>query len=161
MVKIRDLSNKQIVQQLQKYFKFITALDAERQKRIEQGAPEEELFTAEELEAKRIAEVSRIRKLEEGGEEEPAAAESTTIFHLKMDDNQLDEIAEKADAQAASRQPGGTNQQYSVSQLIEMEKDKSSAPSPMKEIESDVTSHNLDLAPKKPRKRVLKKNKPE
>ena len=87
MVKIRDLSNQQIVEQLKKYFKFITALDSERKKRISQGADEEELYTSEELEARSIAEVSRIKR---PGESTPG--ESTTIFHLKVDENELDEL---------------------------------------------------------------------
>ena len=145
MVKIRDLTNQQIVQQLKKYFRFVTALDAERQKRIKQGASEKELYTSEELEAKKMA------------GEQPKAAESTTIFHLKMDDNQLDELAEEAESIGQSAK----NKQYSVSQLINQGKDKKesdNAPEPMREIESDVTSHKLDLAPKRGKKRVFKKN---
>lgn len=147
MVKIRDLTNQQIVEQLKKYFKFITALDNERKKRIAQGANEEQLYTSEELEARSIAEVSRIKNPGKS-----ASAESTTIFHLKMDENQLDELAENAVI--------GNNGQVSVSDLLnqsESEQAGSKAEGAFREIESDVTSHKLDLAPKKGKKRIIKK----
>ncbi|MBT7608312.1 MAG: hypothetical protein HN576_01055 [Bacteriovoracaceae bacterium] len=146
MVKIRDLSNKQIVEQLTKYFTFITALDQERQKRLDSGEIEQELYTKEELEARAIAEVSKVQHKDE---ESPIPAESTTIFHLKMDDNQLDEIAvgsrlEKAQAQV------------DVKDLLSG-KSESSHGGAFREIESDVTSHKLHISPKKTKKRSTKK----
>jgi hypothetical protein len=152
MVKIKDLTNQQIVEQLTKYFKFITALDCERKKRISLGEPEEELCTSEELEAKEIAEVSRVNHSTEEG---PVPAESTTIFHLKIDDNQLDEIAD-------SSRKGPAIKQVDIKDLLAGDSDDDDRPSlksegAFREIESDVTSHHLNLSPKKGKKRIIKK----
>jgi hypothetical protein len=144
MVKIRELSNQQIVQQLTKYFKFITALDSERQKRISQGADQDELYTSEELEARSIADVSRVKP---SGEVIPA--ESTTIFHLKIDDKQLDQLAESANAEPRV-------EQVSVSDLISQSA-KGKTESQFQEFDSDVTSHKLNLVPKKGKKKIIKK----
>jgi hypothetical protein len=148
MVKIRDLSNKQIVEQLTKYFKFISALDNERQKRIKSGQPQEELYTREEIEAREIAEVSRVSHEQGAGK----VAESTTIFHLKMDDNHLDELADNASQ-------SGADEQLEVSDLLAKSRKKSfkTEEAPLNEFESDVTSHKLDLAPKVTKKRIFKK----
>ncbi len=138
MVKIRDLTNRQIIDQLTKYFKFIAALDSERKKRIKKGASEKDLYTKEEIEAKKIAKVNKVTHPNRKNHSSSPAVESTSIFHFKIDDEQLEEISENAKKSKVQQED-----QMSVSRLIKTETIKSQKG--LKEFESGPERSKLNL----------------
>lgn len=116
MVKIRDLSNKQLVQQIEKYQKIIDGLYKERQKRISNNQPPEELLTPKEL---AIAEEERKRSQE------------NEQFQLKLDDEEIESIKKENEKVQESRSEDQEDLvrvtrliQLSKSQLEELRKGK-------------------------------------
>jgi hypothetical protein len=109
MVKIPDLTNKQLVSQIEKYVKIVAQLTGERNKRA-QARDTDDLYTKTEL-AKRIS-----------------AREADPVSELREEDNLLsfDEEEISAMDQAASKQDiksEGEDEEVRVTQLLKLSKE--------------------------------------
>lgn len=139
MVKIKDLSNPQIVQQLKKYQKIIDELVKERSKRIDDGQPKKELFTTQELsriqeEAAPVAKAAPapapVKKAApapvEEAAEEPTATPAQEVgddgaFQVSFDDGELDEFKENMAKEKEKEEEN--DEQIRVTQLLTLSKE--------------------------------------
>ncbi len=95
MVKIKDLTEKQLLAQIEKYEKIYHQLLAERSKRIKDGATASELMTERERKLQQSnkhpssvkPKAEKIEKVETQSGNGPSEA-----YHLKIDDKALSEM---------------------------------------------------------------------
>lgn len=111
MVKIRELSDKQLLAQLEKYEKIYGQLVSERDKRVSSNGSDKGLLTAREAEEKRLAVV----------EDTPIQqSDKTEAFHLKFDDEELSQM------EAAKNESKGIkdeeDDEVRVTQLLQLSK---------------------------------------
>lgn len=113
MVKIRELSDKQLLSQIEKYEKIYHQLITERDKRVANSGNEQALLTAKEK-AKKAKEAPAAAPPQEEGED-------TQAFHLKFDDADLNQMEESMNESKPSEQQ---EEQDSVTQLLRLSKDQ-------------------------------------
>ena len=131
MVKIKDLSNPQIVSQLKKYQKIIDELIKERAKRLEGGQPAKELYTPKELSAlqktpaPKPAPAPKVKaEPVEEVVEEPSAVQAEGdegAFQVSFDDGELDEFKENMAKEKQKEEED--EEQIRVTQLLTLSKD--------------------------------------
>jgi len=110
MVKIRELSDSQLLSQIEKYEKIYHQLMEERNKRLGRESQSSGLLTKREEQLER-------QKQEGRGEE---SKESTQAYQLKLDDSEIEEINE---AQRASTVEGlgyDEDDEVRVTQLLRL-----------------------------------------
>ncbi len=107
MVKIKDLNNKQLEGQLQKYDKIISALKKEKMKRMSEAKPIREQIKR----IKEVGTVTNIRPLKQMIEET-----RSNIFQLKFENEEL------ALFNQASQKVKELPRQVTISKLIELGK---------------------------------------
>jgi len=114
MVKIKDLTEKQLLSQIEKYEKIYNQLIAEREKRIAGGANPEALKTVSEKTADKI----RIKEMQEA-EASDSKQESSEVFHLSIDDTELSAYASEDHSPL-----GGDSEEVRVTQLLKLSKEQ-------------------------------------
>ncbi len=133
MVKIKDLTEKQLLSQIEKYEKIYTQLLAERDKRVKSGADMESLKTAAEKKADQIRKEKGKEKEQEQEQkkklnsrplssEEPSASDesdSTSAYHLKIDESELSNITANNEATDAQEEE---EEEVRVTQLLQLSK---------------------------------------
>lgn len=113
MVKIRELSDKELEKQLKKHQKILKALKKELAKRFEDDSDIEiSLPSAESTSTKRVKKTGTITNLKL--KQEIADKTNSSIFKLTLDDDELDSMAEKAEKVKAAPK------QVTLSKLIEL-----------------------------------------
>lgn len=112
MVKIRELSDKQLVSQLEKYEKIYGQLVGERDKRVRSKGSDKGLLTIKEIELKKVDEP----------EPEEEVAESTQAFQVKFDDDELSGF--DADNEAMSAKNEEEEDEVRVTQLLQLSKEQ-------------------------------------
>lgn len=133
MVKIRELSDKQLLSQIEKYEKIYKQLLAERDKRLDSGAQAAGLLTAKEkeLQTKTGASSNSL-----------SSPEKTQAFQVKFDDADISQMEEDVkDSGKASQH----EEEDSVTQLLKLSKEQ------LEELQ------NPKLTKKVVKKKVLKK----
>lgn len=119
MVKIKDLTEKQLLSQIEKYEKIYTQLLAERDKRVAAGANPDALKTVAEKTADKI----RIKEMQEAqaqAEASDSTPESSESFHLSIDDNELSAYASEDHSVGG----GGEAEEVRVTQLLKLSKEQ-------------------------------------
>lgn len=117
MVKIRELSDKQLVSQLEKYEKIYTQLVNEREKRVtKRGGDPKGLLTAKE-EEERVKSQPQAAQVEE---EAPASDGGTKAFHLKFDDSELSAMQEEEERSHQKEE----EDEVRVTQLLKLSKEQ-------------------------------------
>jgi hypothetical protein len=110
MVKITELSNEQLLGQVTKYNGILQKLFLERDKRLKKGAPENELFTKEEL-AERVTEA-----------DEPAPEkESGDVFQFTLDDIEIQPMSKSS---SGGNSAPADEEMVRVTQLLKLSKDE-------------------------------------
>ncbi len=125
MVKIRDLTEKQLLSQIEKYEKIYTQLLAEREKRVRNGADLESLKTSAEKTADKIRQqqAKQKQKLEAQIEEDsPVVDESTAAYHLKIDESELSSLNAQDDNVEAEDEE--EEEEVRVTQLLQLSKEQ-------------------------------------
>ena len=130
MVKIRDLSNKQILQQVVKYEKILDGLYQERDKRLAKGVAESELFTPEQLKKKNDSEVAKQPKASSKKESsevsepvDPLAKQdegTKDSFSVNFDEDELQTMQDEA----AKATEDEEEDHVGVTQLIRLTQDQ-------------------------------------
>ncbi len=115
MVKIRDLTDKQLVAQLEKYEKIYLQLKGEREKRVLKGTKEELLLTSKEKEDFK-------EDIEEHIAEEADNFEKTQAFQLKFDDSEIQQM--EADKKAVEKKNQEEEDEVRVTQLLKLSKEQ-------------------------------------
>lgn len=115
MVKIRDLTDKQLVAQLEKYEKIYLQLKGEREKRVQRGTNEKLLMTAKEKE-------SLQEEIEDHLEAEADNFEKTQAFQLKFDDSEIEQM--EADKKASENVKKDDEDEVRVTQLLKLSKEQ-------------------------------------
>lgn len=142
MVKLRELSNKQLVAQIEKHEKIYFRLKEEREKRVQKSGSDEGLLTRKELKEKaKQAETNKSdefqykefneTKVKEEQKQEPSEEassnnpEKTQIFHLKLNDDELNsfEKANKPQEEEKEQDNTQTDASVGVTQLLQLNKD--------------------------------------
>ena len=107
MVKINELSDKQLVGQLEKYQKIIDQLFVERTRRVKKGVDESLLLTQKE----KIEFKKKKQKEEESAE-----------FQLEIDDSEIEKMQEEA---ASLKQKNEEeDEEVRVTQLLQLSKEQ-------------------------------------
>lgn len=131
MVKIKDLSHKQLIAQLEKYEKVYNQLLDERKKRFKEGVKKQALMTALEkkkgflhsLDAPKAAPKAEPVAASAPAAEDNANPDATQAYHLKFDEmeiNQLNEAAADAPGAAAEAE----EEEVRVTQLLKLSKEQ-------------------------------------
>jgi len=108
MVKIKDLSEKQLLSQIEKYQKIYSQLLAERDKRVAAGANLEDLSTnaeKEELEKQKIEQESEVKN-----------EQDTDAFQLSIGDRELSSYNDENDNLAEQKE----EEEVRATQLIKL-----------------------------------------
>lgn len=113
MVKIRELSDKQLLSQIEKYEKIYHQLIGERDKRAAKSG--NALLTAKEKEVR--AESSKPAPAPVADEPQ----EDTQAFHVKFDDADLNQMEESMNESKGAEQQ---EEQDSVTQLLKLSKEQ-------------------------------------
>lgn len=115
MVKIPDLTNKQLVAQLEKYGKIMDQLLKERDKRAQANDPDE-LYTKKEM-------VLREQQRQQAAPAEPQAApaEGGSDNLLSFDDDEIS--AMEAEAEKAKVKEEQDDEEVRVTQLLQLSKE--------------------------------------
>ncbi|MCR9203230.1 MAG: hypothetical protein NXH75_01545 [Halobacteriovoraceae bacterium] len=113
MVKIRELSDKQLVSQLEKYEKIYGQLVGERDKRVQTKGSDKGLLTLKEIE---------LKKLNEPEPEAEEVSENTQAFQVKFDDDELSGF--DADNEALASKPEEEEDEVRVTQLLKLSKEQ-------------------------------------
>ena len=119
MVKIKDLTQKQLLSQIEKYEKIYTQLLAERQKRVDGGVEKALLMTSAERKAEQIREKKASQKSNisnEQGDEENTTEEA---YHLKIDESELSNL--KSSSASALEE---VEEEVRVTQLLQLSKEQ-------------------------------------
>ncbi len=129
MVKIRELSDKQLLAQIEKYEKIYNQLIAERDKRLDNKRDSSDLMTANE---------KKLQQQTGASSSSLSSPEKTQAFQLKFDDSDISQMEEsvRESSEAASKE----EEQDSVTQLLKISKEQ------LAELQS-------------PKKKVVKKKK--
>ena len=107
MVKISELSDKQLVGQLEKYQKILDQLTVERQKRISKGTNKKVLLTKKER-----AELKKQAEMEKEADE----------FQLQIDDEEIEKINEEVAAKDNKEEE--EDEEVRVTQLLTLSKEQ-------------------------------------
>jgi hypothetical protein len=107
MVKIRELSNTQLVSQIEKYEKIYFQLVNERDKRLEASGEDSGLLTKREIVVK---------------EQEESQKDIQEAYQLKFDDSEIAQINEAE--KAIELQEESTEDEVRVTQLLRLSKDQ-------------------------------------
>ena len=121
MVKIKDLTQKQLLSQIEKYEKIYTQLLAERQKRVEGGIEKALLMTSAEKKAEQIrkkqasskANISNAQASEENVTEE--------AYHLKIDESELSTMESSSEDAPEEEE---VEEEVRVTQLLQLSKEQ-------------------------------------
>ena len=115
MAKISELSDKQLVTQLEKYEKIYFQLLNERDKRLEKSGPDPKMYTKREIDLRQIIEPDEK-------EDEGIRDERTQAFQLKFEDS---EIAQMHEAEKAIEvQSESEEDEVRVTQLLRLSKEQ-------------------------------------
>lgn len=115
MVKIRDLSDQQLVSQLEKYEKIYNQLVNEREKRVGSRGDTNGLLTSNERQIKALKEPPKSTS-QEAGENQ------TQAFQLKFDDAELDQM--KADEERREHKNDPETEEVRVTQLLKLSQEQ-------------------------------------
>ncbi len=115
MVKIRELSDKQLISQLEKYEKIYNQLTSERDKRADSRGDKFDLMTAKEKEQKALNTPSESSS-------ENSNSDKTQAFQLKFDDAEIDQM-EKIEEERSSANSTQT-EEVRVTQLLKLSQDQ-------------------------------------
>lgn len=110
MVKIPDLTNKQLVSQIEKYAKIMKQLTGERDKRAKVNDVDE-LYTKVEL-------AQRIKDREAAAEMDVREPEDNLLSFDEEEINAMDEVASKQDIKQE-----GEDEEVRVTQLLKLSKE--------------------------------------
>lgn len=113
MVKIRELSDKQLVSQLEKYEKIYGQLVDERNKRVQQKGADAGLLTLKEQTAKKASQPKEMPF------EKP---ENTQAFQVKFDDDELNNF--DAENEAMGKKDEEEDDEVRVTQLLKLSKEQ-------------------------------------
>ena len=127
MVKIRDLSDNQLVSQIEKYKKILDQLYGEREKRASDRGGVTGLLTRTELEVERKIELKN--EAEETPQEAPPVQESApkkeeksqSAFQLSFDEDELQQMKEKEEEVAQETEE---DDEVRVTQLLRLSQDQ-------------------------------------
>lgn len=125
MVKIRELTNPQLLQQIVKYQNILDQLFTERSARLEQGtAKQQDVLTPEELKKHQPVTKPAAAKKEESPPAEQAQAEQAggEHFQVAFDDDEITEMEQRAE-EAKSTHDDETGE-IRVTQLLTLNKDQ-------------------------------------
>lgn len=115
MVKIRELSDKQLISQLEKYEKIYNQLTSERDKRAGSRGDKIDLMTAQEKEENALNTTS-------DNSSQNSNADKTQAFQLKFDDAEIDQM-EKIEEERSSANSTHT-EEVRVTQLLKLSQDQ-------------------------------------
>jgi hypothetical protein len=115
MVKIRELSDSQLVAQVEKYEKIYFQLVNERDKRVELKGENPLLYTRRERELKKLEQVH-------SQPETPVGDESTKAYQLKFDESEIAQINEAEKALEVPEE--STEDEVRVTQLLKLSKEQ-------------------------------------
>lgn len=132
MVKIKDLSHKQLIAQLEKYEKVYNQLLEERKKRIKEGINKQALMTALEkkkgflhgLDAPKSAKTETAAADQESVEEENSNPDATQAYHLKFDDMEINQLNEAATDASDGANQEAEEEEVRVTQLLKLSKEQ-------------------------------------
>lgn len=117
MVKIRELTDRQLVSQLEKYEKIYVQLLRERDKRAKTVGSHKGLLTELEKKEAQEAQVTKNDKdIEKVGE--TLAQEKTQFFHLKLNDEDLNQIEAQMERESAKNSE--TENEVHVTRLLQL-----------------------------------------
>jgi hypothetical protein len=122
MVKIRELSDKQLVAQLEKYEKIYLQLVGEREKRVKRGTVEEVLLTQREKQELKASQIEE-EVFKEEPQEEQSSDDKTQAFHLKFDDAEILNMEKEKEAEAKAKEPV-EDDEVRVTQLLKLTKEQ-------------------------------------
>lgn len=125
MVKISEISNKQLLMQIIKYKKIMDQLLKERENRRARGAPGAELFTPQEL--SKMQAISSAPKSKPAKEREATADISSPdltgeSFQLEIDVDEINRL--RAEEEKAKAAKGEDEEEVRVTQLLQLSKDQ-------------------------------------
>lgn len=132
MVKVSEIDNKQLLKQILKYRKILDQLMKEREARRAKGAPVAELYTPQELAAKKSA--SSAPKPAPSKSAAPAKSAGTASieitqselsasdFQLEIDVDEIERLRAEEEAEKAAK--GGDEEEVRVTQLLQLTKDQ-------------------------------------
>lgn len=112
MVKIRELSDKQLVSQLEKYEKIYNQLINEREKRASRSGGYEGLLTQKEV-SELVSEEEEVVSADADGD--------TQAFQLKFDQEELNQMQEEEEK---SNKPVEEDDEVRVTQLLRLSKEQ-------------------------------------
>ncbi len=116
MVKIRELSDTQLVSQIQKYERIYFQLVNERDKRVESQGKSKALYTPRELE------LNIVDTAQEEEEEDSSPSNETKSYQLKFDESEIDQINEAE--KSVELQKETPEDEVRVTQLLRLSKEQ-------------------------------------
>ena len=132
MVKVSEITNIQLLKQIQKYNKILEQLHKERDKRRARGEPGAELYTPQELaqmRAKSSAPKPKPQAHSSGHSKDSKSDDDFTAPELSMSDVQLEIDVEeierlKSEEAKAKEASGDDTEEVRVTQLLQLSKDQ-------------------------------------
>ncbi len=121
MVKIKDLTQKQLLSQIEKYEKIYTQLLAERQKRVEGGIEKALLMTSAEKKAEQIRKKQAAQKANVSNEQTNEENVTEEAYHLKIDESELSTM--KSSGEGAPEEEE-VEEEVRVTQLLQLSKEQ-------------------------------------
>ena len=143
MVKIKDLTEKQLLSQLEKYEKIYNQLISERQKRVSAGADINALMTVSEKKAE--AERRKKEASSENNSPKPNKTdEPTEAYHLKIDENEISALNQDNNSAPDQEEE---EEEVRVTQLLQLSKEQ------LEELRGGAAKKNEKVDKKKKKKK--------
>lgn len=132
MVKVSEITNIQLLKQIQKYNKILEQLHKERDKRRARGEPGAELFSPQELaqmRAKSSAPKSKPQAQSSGHQQEAKSKDDFSSPELSASDVQLEIDVEeierlRSEEEKAKKSSDEDTEEVRVTQLLQLSKDQ-------------------------------------
>jgi len=121
MVKIKDLTQKQLLSQIEKYEKIYTQLLAERQKRVEGGIEKALLMTSAEKKAEQIRKKQAAQKANVSNEQDSEENVKEEAYHLKIDESELSTMKASGEGVPEDEE---VEEEVRVTQLLQLSKEQ-------------------------------------